>query len=59
MTFLDGQYENSMTFCPPPLTMIVFSIIEIITFIIDIIHFRYAILIILIIILVLCMYLKF
>lgn len=33
----DGAYENSMTFCPPPLTMVVFSIIEIIFFLIDII----------------------
>lgn len=34
----DGEYERSMTFWPPPLTMIVFSIVEIIFFVIDIIE---------------------
>ncbi|XP_055599116.1 protein rhomboid-like isoform X2 [Uranotaenia lowii] len=34
----DGEYERSMTFCPPPLTMVVFSIVEIIFFVIDIIE---------------------
>lgn len=34
----DGAYENSMTFCPPPLTMVIFSIIEIIFFLIDVIY---------------------
>lgn len=38
--FLDGAYERSMTVCPPPLTMITFSILEIIMFLVDIIHFR-------------------
>lgn len=33
----DGAYENSMKFCPPPLTMVIFSIIEIIFFLVDII----------------------
>ncbi|XP_058463955.1 rhomboid-related protein 2 isoform X2 [Malaya genurostris] len=33
----DGEYERSMTFWPPPLTMIVFSIVEIIFFVIDIV----------------------
>lgn len=33
----DGAYESSMTFCPPPLTMVIFSIIEIIFFLVDII----------------------
>ncbi|XP_053683799.1 rhomboid-related protein 2 isoform X2 [Sabethes cyaneus] len=33
----DGEYERSMTFCPPPLTMIIFSIVEIIFFAIDIV----------------------
>uniref|UniRef100_A0A336KA11 CSON008469 protein n=1 Tax=Culicoides sonorensis TaxID=179676 RepID=A0A336KA11_CULSO len=33
----DGAYENSMTFCPPPLTMVIFSIIEIVFFLVDII----------------------
>lgn len=39
----DGAYERSMTVCPPPLTMITFSIIEIIMFLIDIIYFRWVI----------------
>lgn len=34
---IDGAYENSMTFCPPPLTMVIFSLIEIIFFVIDVI----------------------
>lgn len=34
----DGEYERSMTFWPPPLTMIIFSIVEIIFFVIDIIE---------------------
>lgn len=29
-----------MTFCPPPLTMIIFSIVEIIMFLADIIYFQ-------------------
>ncbi|XP_055529532.1 protein rhomboid isoform X2 [Wyeomyia smithii] len=33
----DGEYERSMTFCPPPLTMLIFSIVEIIFFAIDIV----------------------
>lgn len=40
---LDGAYERSMTVCPPPLTMITFSIIEIIMFLVDIIYFRWVI----------------
>ncbi|XP_055305012.1 rhomboid-related protein 2-like [Sitodiplosis mosellana] len=35
----DGAYERSMTVCPPPLTMITFSIVEIIMFLVDIIYF--------------------
>lgn len=35
--YVDGQYERSMKFCPPPLTMIIFSIVEIIMFLVDII----------------------
>ncbi|XP_065095012.1 rhomboid-related protein 2 isoform X2 [Ochlerotatus camptorhynchus] len=34
----DGEYERSMSLWPPPLTMIVFSIVEIIFFVIDIIE---------------------
>jgi len=33
----DGAYEDKMTFCPPPLTMVMFSIIEICFFLTDII----------------------
>ncbi|XP_059618494.1 LOW QUALITY PROTEIN: protein rhomboid [Phlebotomus argentipes] len=36
----DGQYERSMTFCPPPLTMVIFSLVEIIMFLIDVVHLR-------------------
>ncbi|XP_031635937.1 rhomboid-related protein 2-like isoform X2 [Contarinia nasturtii] len=35
----DGAYERSMKVCPPPLTMITFSIVEIIMFLFDIIYF--------------------
>lgn len=34
----DGEYERSMTFWPPPLTMIVFSVVEILFFVVDIIE---------------------
>ncbi|XP_070492524.1 rhomboid-related protein 2 isoform X3 [Chironomus tepperi] len=34
----DGAYENQMKFFPPPLTMVIFSIIEVIFFIIDIVY---------------------
>lgn len=37
---IDGAYERSMSFCPPPLTMIIFSILEIIAFLVDIIYFQ-------------------
>ncbi|GAB0099389.1 protein rhomboid-like [Sergentomyia squamirostris] len=37
---IDGQYERSMTFCPPPLTMVIFSVVEIIMFLIDVVHLR-------------------
>lgn len=37
---VDGAYERSMTVCPPPLTMITFSIVEIIMFLVDIIYLR-------------------
>lgn len=37
---IDGAYEQQMKFCPPPLTMIVFSIIEIIFFLVDVLHFH-------------------
>ncbi|XP_062565789.1 rhomboid-related protein 2 isoform X2 [Armigeres subalbatus] len=33
----DGEYERSMSLWPPPLTMIVFSLVEIIFFVVDII----------------------
>ncbi|SPP77886.1 protein rhomboid [Drosophila guanche] len=36
----DGAYEKQMSICPPPLTMVIFSIIEIIMFLVDIIHFQ-------------------
>ncbi|CRL03870.1 CLUMA_CG016995, isoform D [Clunio marinus] len=36
----DGAYESQMKFFPPPLTMIIFSIVEIIFFIVDIIHLQ-------------------
>ncbi|XP_070492523.1 rhomboid-related protein 2 isoform X2 [Chironomus tepperi] len=35
---VDGAYENQMKFFPPPLTMVIFSIIEVIFFIIDIVY---------------------
>ncbi|CAO1422679.1 unnamed protein product [Diamesa hyperborea] len=34
----DGAYESQMTFFPPPLTMVIFSIIEVIFFAVDIYH---------------------
>lgn len=34
-----GAYEHNMTLCPPPLTMIIFSFIEIIIFLVDSIYF--------------------
>lgn len=37
---VDGEYERQMSLCPPPLTMIIFSIIEIIAFLVDVIHFQ-------------------
>ncbi|XP_055913592.1 protein rhomboid [Eupeodes corollae] len=37
---IDGAYERQMSFCPPPLTMIIFSMVEIIMFMIDVIHFK-------------------
>lgn len=37
---LDGAYEKQMSICPPPLTMVVFSLIEIVMFLIDVIHFQ-------------------
>lgn len=40
LLFPDGAYERSMSLCPPPLTMIIFSILEIIAFLIDIIYFQ-------------------
>ncbi|KAH8304208.1 rhomboid-related protein 2 [Drosophila kikkawai] len=36
----DGAYEKQMSICPPPLTMVIFSIIEIIMFLVDVIHFQ-------------------
>lgn len=39
---IDGAYERSMKFCPPPLTMIIFSIIEIVMFLVDIIYFQWV-----------------
>ncbi|XP_030382119.1 protein rhomboid [Scaptodrosophila lebanonensis] len=36
----DGAYERQMSVCPPPLTMVIFSIIEIIMFLVDVIHFQ-------------------
>jgi len=36
----DGAYEKQMSICPPPLTMVLFSIIEIIMFLVDVIHFQ-------------------
>lgn len=41
--FSDGEYEHSMSICPPPLTMIIFSIVEIIMFFVDIIYLRWGI----------------
>lgn len=35
----DGAYEKEMTFCPPPMTMIIISIIEVLFFAIDI-HYK-------------------
>lgn len=35
---LDGAYESQMRFFPPPLTMVIFSIIEVIFFVVDILH---------------------
>lgn len=35
---VDGAYENQMKFFPPPLTMVIFSIVEVIFFIVDIIY---------------------
>ncbi|XP_067637635.1 rhomboid-related protein 2 [Eurosta solidaginis] len=37
---LDGVYEKQMSVCPPPLTMVMFSIIEIVFFLVDVIHFQ-------------------
>ncbi|XP_017869332.1 PREDICTED: protein rhomboid [Drosophila arizonae] len=37
---LDGAYEKQMSICPPPLTMVIFSIIEIIMFLVDVIYFQ-------------------
>ncbi|XP_055388945.1 protein rhomboid [Condylostylus longicornis] len=37
---IDGAYERQMTFCPPPLTMVIFSLIEVIFFLIDVIYFK-------------------
>ena len=39
--FLDGAYENQMRFFPPPLTMVIFSIIEVAFFVTDIIKTEY------------------
>ncbi|KAG5671993.1 hypothetical protein PVAND_002157 [Polypedilum vanderplanki] len=36
----DGAYESQMKFFPPPLTMVIFSIIEVIFFIVDIVYLR-------------------
>lgn len=36
----DGAYEKQMSVCPPPLTMVIFSIIEIIMFLVDVIYFQ-------------------
>lgn len=36
-TFLDGAYESQMKFFPPPLTMAIFSIIEVAIFVYDIV----------------------
>ncbi|XP_037931123.1 protein rhomboid [Teleopsis dalmanni] len=36
----DGAYEKQMSICPPPLTMVIFSLVEIIMFLIDVIHFQ-------------------
>ncbi|XP_058975088.1 protein rhomboid [Musca domestica] len=37
---LDGAYEKQMSICPPPLTMVIFSLVEIIMFLVDVIHFQ-------------------
>ncbi|KAL5277083.1 RHBDL2 family protein [Megaselia abdita] len=37
---IDGAYERQMNFCPPPLTMVIFSLIEIIVFLVDVIYFQ-------------------
>lgn len=34
----DGAYESQMRFFPPPLTMVIFSIIEVVFFVVDIYH---------------------
>ncbi|XP_055612379.1 rhomboid-related protein 2-like [Uranotaenia lowii] len=34
----DAEYERSMSFWPPPLTMLVFSVVQVISFIVDIIY---------------------
>lgn len=39
-SFPDGAYERSMRVCPPPLTMIIFSMVEVMMFLVDIIYFR-------------------
>lgn len=41
-TILDGAYENQMKFFPPPLTMVIFSIIEVVFFVVDIIYFKWV-----------------
>lgn len=38
--YIDGAYEKQMSICPPPLTMVVFSLVEIVMFLIDVIHFQ-------------------
>lgn len=40
LIFADGVYEKQMSVCPPPLTMVMFSIIEILFFLVDVIHFQ-------------------
>ncbi|XP_073831660.1 rhomboid-related protein 2-like [Musca autumnalis] len=37
---VDGLYEEQMSICPPPLTMVIISLVEIIMFLIDVIHFQ-------------------
>lgn len=36
----DGAYEHSMSICPPPLAMFIFSIVEIGMFLLDIVYLR-------------------